>query len=65
MAKALYGFMGEPRAAMLLKQVADLKKQVEELQRALEAAEAEVIALRAIAVEKIESVKLEEARALA
>jgi hypothetical protein len=65
MAKALYGFMGEPRAAMLLKQVADLKKQVEELQRALEAAEAEVIALRAIASEKIETVTLEDARALA
>lgn len=64
MAKALYGFMGEPRAAMLLKQVADLKKQVEELQRALEAAEAEVIALRAIASEKM-TVTLEEARALA
>ncbi|MCA1830897.1 MAG: hypothetical protein LC663_05225 [Actinobacteria bacterium] len=65
MAKALYGFMGEPRAAMLLKQVADLKKQVEELQRSLEAAEAEVIALRAIASEKMESVRLEEARAMA
>ena len=64
MAKALYGFMGEPRAAMLLKQVADLKKHIEELQRALEAAEAEVIALRAIASEKMDSVRLEE-RALA
>lgn len=65
MAKALYGFLGEPRASMLLKQVADLQERVRELERALEAAEAEVIALRAIAESKVESQKLEEVRALA
>jgi hypothetical protein len=65
MAKALYGFMGEPRASMLLKQVAELQNRVRELEKALEAAEAEVIALRAIAESKIETTKLEEVRALA
>ena len=65
MAKALYGFLGEPRASMLLKQVADLQARVRELEKALEAAEAEVIALRAIAESKIETTKLEEVRALA
>lgn len=65
MAKALYGFMGEPRTAMLLKQIAELKDRVNDLERALESAEAEVIALRAIAESKLESVRLEEVRALA
>ncbi len=65
MAKALYGFLGEPRASMLLKQVAELQARVRDLERALEAAEAEVIALRAIAETKIETTKLEEVRALA
>ena len=65
MAKALYGFLGEPRASMLLKQVAELQNKVKELEKALEAAEAEVIALRAIAESKIERTKLEEVRALA
>jgi hypothetical protein len=65
MAKALYGFLGEPRASMLLKQVADLQTRVRDLERTLEAAEAEVIALRAIAESKIETTKLEEVRALA
>jgi hypothetical protein len=65
MAKALYGFLGEPRTSMLLKQVGDLKRRVEELEKALEAAEAEVIALRAIAESKVESHKLDEVRALA
>lgn len=72
MAKALYGFLGEPRASMLLKQVADLQRRVKELERSLEAAEAEVIALRAIAESKAETRKLdaverelEEVRALA
>ena len=65
MAKALYGFLGEPRASMLLKQVAELQARVRELEKALEAAEAEVIALRAIAESKIETTKLEEVRALA
>jgi len=63
MAKALYGFLGEPRASMLLKQVADLQARVKELEKALEAAEAEVIALRAIAESKVEA--REEVRALA
>jgi ribosomal protein L11 len=62
MAKALYGFLGEPRASMLLKQVADLQRRVKELEKALEAAEAEVIALRAIAESKVESHTLEEVR---
>ena len=69
MAKALYGFLGEPRASMLLKQVAELQARVRDLERALEAAEAEVIALRAIAESKIDTKievgKLEEVRALA
>jgi uncharacterized protein YlxW (UPF0749 family) len=70
MAKALYGFLGEPRASMLLKQVAELQARVRDLEKALEAAEAEVIALRAIAESKIEATKLEvgkleEVRALA
>ena len=65
MAKALYGFLGEPRASMLLKQVAELNARVRDLEKALEAAEAEVIALRAIAESKIETTKLEEIRALA
>ena len=65
MAKALYGFLGEPRASMLLKQVADLQNRIKELEKALEAAEAEVIALRAIAESKVESSSLEDVRALA
>jgi len=65
MAKALYGFLGEPRASMLLKQVAELQARVRDLEKTLEAAEAEVIALRAIAESKIETTKLEEVRALA
>ncbi|MGZ4104939.1 MAG: hypothetical protein ACXVQY_03410 [Actinomycetota bacterium] len=65
MAKALYGFLGEPRASMLLKQVAELQARVRELEKALESAEAEVIALRAIAESKMETTKLEEVRALA
>jgi uncharacterized protein YlxW (UPF0749 family) len=65
MAKALYGFMGEPRASMLLKQVADLQRKVEELEKHLAAAEAEVITLRAAVSEKPRSVKLEEEPALA
>jgi hypothetical protein len=69
MAKALYGFLGEPRASMLLKQVANLQSRVTELEKALEAAEAEVIALRAIAEAKLETQHLEaqheEVRALA
>jgi hypothetical protein len=65
MAKALYGFLGEPRASMLLKQVADLQNRIKELEKALEAAEAEVIALRAIAESKVEVDAREEVRALA
>ncbi len=65
MAKALYGFLGEPRVSMLLKQVGDLQAKVRELEKALEAAEAEVIALRAIAETKVESHKLDDVRALA
>lgn len=65
MAKALYGFLGEPRASMLLKQVADLQRRVRELEKSLEAAEAEVITLRAHLESKVEATKLEEVRALA
>jgi len=65
MAKALYGFLGEPRASMLLKQVADLQRRVKELEHSLEAAEAEVIALRAIAETRVETRSLDEVRALA
>jgi hypothetical protein len=64
MAKALYGFVGEPRAALLLRQVAEMRARVAELERALESAEAEVIALRAIAEAKTE-VKLDEVAVLA
>jgi hypothetical protein len=64
MAKAVYGFLGEPRASMLLSQIAGLQKRVAELEKALEAAEAEVIALRAIAESKVESTSREEVRAL-
>ncbi len=64
MAKALYGFLGEPRASMLLKQVADLQRRVNDLEKSLEAAEAEVIALRAVAEAKLESHRLEEVVAL-
>ena len=65
MAKALYGFLGEPRASMLLKQIADLHARVALLEKALESAEAEAMALRAIAETKVESHKLDEVRALA
>jgi hypothetical protein len=60
MSKALYGYLGEPRAYVLLKQMSDLQRRVDELEKALEAAEAEVMALRAIATAKVE-----EAEALA
>ncbi len=59
MSKALFGYLGEPRAYVLLKQIADLKARVAELEKSLEAAEAEVIALRAIAESR------EEVKALA
>ncbi|MFA5891912.1 MAG: hypothetical protein WDA27_13335 [Actinomycetota bacterium] len=65
MAKALYGFLGEPRASMLLKQAADLQRRVRDLEKELEAAEAEIITLRAIVESKVEPKKLEEVRALA
>jgi hypothetical protein len=59
MSKALFGYLGEPRAYVLLKQIADLKARVSELEKALESAESEVIALRAIAETR------EEVKALA
>lgn len=59
MSKALFGYLGEPRAYVLLKQISDLKARVAELEKALEATEAEVIALRAIAETR------EEVKALA
>lgn len=54
MSKALYGYLGEPRAYVLLKQITDLQVRVRELEKSLEAAEAEVLALRAIAESKVE-----------
>jgi hypothetical protein len=59
MSKALFGYLGEPRAYVLLKQIADLKARVAELEKSLESAESEVIALRAIAETR------EEVKALA
>ncbi|MBI4727920.1 MAG: hypothetical protein HY775_00215 [Acidobacteria bacterium] len=58
MSKALYGYLGEPRAYVLLKQITELQARVSELEKALQAAEAEVLTLRAIADSK------EEIRAL-
>jgi hypothetical protein len=63
MAKALYGFVGEPRAAMLLKQLEVLQARVRELETALEASEAEVMALRAMTDSR--TIELEEETALA
>lgn len=57
MSKALYGYLGEPRAYVLLKQISDLQARVSELEKAIEAAEAEVITLRAIADSKMEDAK--------
>ena len=60
MAKALYGFLGEPRVSMLLKQVADLQRKVRDLEKSLESAEADLIALRAVSDAKLETRRLEE-----
>lgn len=57
MSKALFGYLGEPRAYVLLKQIAELKERVAELERSLQSAEAEVMALRAIADAKLDEVK--------
>lgn len=57
MSKALFGYLGEPRAYVLLKQIAELKARITELEKALHAAEAEVMALRAIADAKLDEVK--------
>jgi hypothetical protein len=57
MSKALFGYLGEPRAYVLLKQIANLQARVVELEKALQSAEAEVMALRAIAEAKMEEVK--------
>lgn len=59
MSKALFGYLGEPRAYMLLKEIHKLQARVEELEKALEAREAEIMALRAA------DSKLEEAEVLA
>lgn len=58
MSKALFGYLGEPRAYVLLKQITDLKGQVSELEKALHAAEAEVMALRALADAKMDEVQM-------
>ncbi|HVL90272.1 MAG TPA: hypothetical protein VM841_08570 [Actinomycetota bacterium] len=57
MSKALFGYLGEPRAYVLLKQIAELKARVAELEKSLQSAEAEVMALRAIADAKMDEVK--------
>ncbi len=54
MSKALFGYLGEPRAYVLMKELNTLRARVADLEKALEAAEAEVLALRAIAESKIE-----------
>jgi len=63
MAKALYGFVGEPRAAMLLRQLEILQQRVRELETALEASEVELMALRAMT--ETRTIELEEEGALA
>ena len=67
MAKALFGFAGDPRAAMLLRQVETLQERIRQLETALEASEAEVMALRALADSASISLEeeLQEERALA
>lgn len=61
MPKALYGFAGEPRAAMLLRQVEALRTRVRDLEAALEAAESEMSALRAKGEDTVRtSIDLEE-----
>lgn len=57
MSKALFGYLGEPRAYVLLKQISELKEHVAELERSLQSAEAEVMALRAIAEAKLDEMK--------
>lgn len=57
MSKALFGYLGEPRAYMLLKQIGEMKTRIAELERELHASEAEVLALRAIADAKLDEVK--------
>jgi hypothetical protein len=64
MAKALYGFLGEPRTSMLLKQLADLKARVSELEKALETAQGEAISLRALVGPKVETRSLDDVGAL-
>lgn len=63
MAKALFGFAGDPRAAMLLRQVENLERRVRELEAALEASEAEVVTLRAMTENR--TIELAEEGALA
>lgn len=63
MAKALFGFAGDPRAAMLLRQVENLHRRVKELESALESSEAEILALRALAENR--TIELEQQGALA
>jgi hypothetical protein len=61
MPKALYGFAGEPRAAMMLRQVEALRARVRDLEAALEAAEAELSTLRALRDDSVRTtIDLEE-----
>ena len=53
MAKALYGFLGEPRASMLLKQVAELQARVRDLERALEAGPPSTMALNGLGLTRL------------
>lgn len=63
MAKAIFGFAGDPRAAMLLRQVETLQRRVRDLEAELEASAAEITALRASTSDR--TIKLEEEGALA
>lgn len=65
MSKALFGYLGEPRAYMLLNEISRLKARIAELEKSLQSAEAEVMALRAIAESKMEVVESESVEALA
>ena len=59
MSKALFGYLGEPRAYMLLNEISSLKARIADLEKALESAEAEVTVLRAIAESKVEAEPVE------
>lgn len=63
MAKALFGFAGDPRAALLLRQVENLERRVRQLEAELETSKSEAAALRALAEDR--TIELAEEGALA